>query len=105
YAAEGDEWMYGRGSHDKLTGSGDWRERIVLAEHRYMREDVALGLAFLVSAGALAGEPTPLARAFLAIGSAICGEDFAANGRTLASLGLSHLDVRGLQSVLAEGFK
>ena len=49
YAAEGEEWMYGRGSHDRLTDSGDWRERIVLTEHRYMLEDVRIGLSFLVS--------------------------------------------------------
>ena len=36
YATEGEIWMYGRGSHDRLTDSGDWRERIVLTEHRYM---------------------------------------------------------------------
>src|SRR4029077_12048745 len=29
-AREGEEVMYGRGSHDKLTDSGDWREHIVL---------------------------------------------------------------------------
>jgi opine dehydrogenase len=105
YAREGEEWMYGRGSHDKLTDSGDWRERIVLTEHRYMREDVAIGLSFLASVGKLAGVETPLVRAFLAIGSAICGEDFARNGRTLASLGLGHLDKAGLQALLAEGFR
>jgi opine dehydrogenase len=105
YASEGEEWMYGRGSHDRLTDSGDWRERIVLTEHRYMREDVALGLSFLVSVGELAGVATPLARAFLAIGSAICGEDFLGHGRTLASLGLAHLDRAGLQQLLAEGFQ
>jgi opine dehydrogenase len=105
YAQDGEEWMYGRGSHDKLTQSGDWRERIVLIEHRYMREDVAIGLSFLASVGELAGVPTPLARAFLAIGSAICGEDFAAKGRTLASLGLGHLDAAGLQALLAQGFR
>ena len=49
YAKAGDEWMYGRRVHQKLTDSGDWRERIVLTEHRYMLEDVAFGLAFLVS--------------------------------------------------------
>ncbi len=27
YASEGEQWMYGRGSHDRLTDSGDWRER------------------------------------------------------------------------------
>jgi opine dehydrogenase len=104
YAHEGEEWMYGRGSHDKLTDSGDWRERIVLTEHRYMLEDVRIGLSFLTSIGKLAGVPTPLAGAFLAVGSAICGEDFMRTGRTLPSLGLGHLDRAGLAQLLAEGF-
>ena len=105
YAREGEEWMYGRGSHEKITDSGDWRERIVLTEHRYMLEDVRIGLSLLASVGELAGVQTPLARAFLAIGSAICREDFMATGRTLASLGLGHLDRAGLTALLAEGFR
>jgi opine dehydrogenase len=104
YAAEGEPWMYGRGSHDRLTDSGDWRERIVLTEHRYMREDLRLGLSFLVSVAELAGVATPLAFSFLAIGGAICGEDFMDGGRTLASLGLGHLDRDELQTLLREGF-
>ena len=80
YASEGEQWMYGRGSHDRLTDSGDWRERIVLTEHRYMREDLRLGLSFIVSVADLAGVATPLAKAFLAIGGTICGEDFAKSG-------------------------
>lgn len=104
YARSGDEWMYGRGSHDKLTDSGDWREHIVLTEHRYMLEDVRIGLSFLVSVGRLAGVPTPLASAFLSIGAAICGEDFMATGRTLEGLGLGHLDKSGLKALLAKGF-
>jgi len=103
YAREGEEWMYGRGSHEKLTGSGDWREKIVLTHHRYMREDVALGLSFLASVGALAGVATPLTSAFLTIGAAICGEDFRRTGRTLASLGLGHLNGAGLKRLLHEG--
>src|SRR4029453_4217658 len=83
YAQEGEEWMYGRGSHDKLTQSGDWREKIVLTQHRYMLEDVRIGLSFLISVGELSGVPTPLARAFLAIGGTVCGEDFMQTGRTL----------------------
>jgi opine dehydrogenase len=104
YAREGEIWMYGRGSHDRLTDSGDWRERLVLTEHRYMREDLRIGLSFLVSVAQLAGVATPLARSFLGIGGAICGEDFSATGRTLASLGLGHLDRNGLQALLREGF-
>jgi opine dehydrogenase len=104
YASEGEQWMYGRGSHDRLTDSGDWREPIVLTEHRYMREDLRLGLSFLASVGELAGVATPLAFSFLAIGGAICGEDFMESGRTLASLGLDHLHYRELQTLLREGF-
>jgi opine dehydrogenase len=104
YAKEGEMWMYGRGSHDRLTDSGDWRERIVLTEHRYMREDLRLGLSLLVSVAALAGTPTPLAKAFLAIGGAICGEDFAQGGRTLETVGLGNLGKAELQALLRRGF-
>jgi len=104
YATEGEEWMYGRGSHERLTDSGDWREHIVLTRHRYMLEDTRIGLSLLISVAALAGVPVPLARAFLAIGSTICGEDFMRGGRTLGALGLGHLDRRGLQQMLRVGF-
>ena len=103
YAREGEVWMYGRGSHDRLTDSGDWREQIVLTEHRYMREDLRLGLSLLVSIAELAEVATPLARSFLAIGGAICSEDFLRTGRTLASLGLGNLGRSELQRLLREG--
>ena len=105
YASEGEQWMYGRGSHDRLTDSGDWRERIILREHRYMREDLRLGLSLLVSVAELAGVATQLAKAFLAIGGAICGEDFMQHGRTLASLGLGGLGRSELQTLLRDGFE
>jgi len=104
YASQGEQWMYGRGSHDRLTDSGDWRERIVLTEHRYMREDLRLGLSFLVSVAELAGVATPLAKAFLAVGGAICGEDFMKGGRTLERLGLGSLGRSELQAFLRHGF-
>jgi opine dehydrogenase len=104
YAKEGEIWMYGRGSHDRLTDSGDWRERIVLNQHRYMREDLRLGLSLLVSIAELAGVATPLARSFLAIGGAICNEDFSWTGRNLESLGFGKLKRDELQHLLREGF-
>jgi hypothetical protein len=70
------------GSHDRLTDSGDWRERIVPTGHRHA-EDTRIGLSFLVSVASL---PSPPAGALYAIGGAICGEDFPATGRTLKSL-------------------
>jgi opine dehydrogenase len=104
YAKSGDEWMYGRGSHDKLTDSGDWREHLVLTKHRYMVEDTRMGLSLLTSVGRLAGVPTPLASAFMAIGSAICGENFMDTGRPLAKLGLDGLNRTQLQQLLVDGF-
>ena len=105
YAREGEEWMYGRGSHDKLTESGDWREKIVLTEHRYMLEDVGIGLSFLASVAALAGVATPLVRAFLALGSTICNEDFMRTGRSLANLDLGELSIGDLKALLERGFR
>ena len=99
-----DRWMYGD-AHKRLVDSGDWREHIVLTQHRYMLEDVRIGLSFLVSCGELAGVPTPLARAFLAIGGSICGEDFMQTGRTLNSLGIGGLGRSVLQAVLATGMR
>ena len=97
------EWMYGGAAHEKLTDSGDWRENLVLTEHRYMREDVACGLAFLVSMADWAGVPAPTARGLLAIGSAICDADFERDGRTLASIGLAGLSRAEMTDLLENG--
>ena len=98
-----DQWMYGNLAHDKLTESGDWRERLILTEHRYMREDVALGLAFLVSVAEWAGVPCPVGRGLLALGSAVCGEEFCQTGRTLESLGLAELGRDQMAGLLETG--
>jgi len=101
---EGDgEWMYGREAHGELTDSGDWRERIVLTEHRYMLEDTALGLSFLESVGRWCGTPAPIAAGFLAIASAIASRPLYAEGRTLENLGLAELSHEQLHALLHEG--
>jgi len=103
YRADGDEWMYGRKVHAKLTDSKDWSEKIVLAEHRYMREDVEQGLAFLVSVADWACVPCPVARGLLAIASAVLGRDLRASGRSLENLGLADLDAVAMRTLLSEG--
>lgn len=100
YRADGDEWMYGRRVHKKLTDSGDWRERIVLTEHRYMREDVEYGLALLVSVCEWAGVACPVARGLLALGSAVLGRDLRKGERTLDALGLSRMSREELRRLL-----
>ncbi len=105
YRADGEEWMYGRRVHKKLTDSGDWRERIVLTEHRYMREDVALGLAFLVSVCEWALVACPVARGLLALGSAVLGRDLRATGRTLENLKLARLKLPEMKQLLHDGLR
>ena len=103
YAKEGDEWMYGRGAHDKLTDSGDWREDIDLTAHRYMFEDLRLGLSLFSSIGKWAGVEAPLVNAFLAIGGAINNRNFYAEGRTLDSLGLAGKSRDEMSNLLLNG--
>lgn len=98
-----DRWMYGD-AHDRLTESGDWRERIDLRTHRYMREDVAYGLAFLVSVARWAGVAAPVASGLLAIASAALAEDlYRGSPRTLEALGLAGLERAALCRLLREG--
>ncbi len=103
YASDGDEWMYGRAAHERLTDSGDWREHIVLTEHRYMLEDTALGLSFLVSIGRWSGTPCSVSEGFLSIASAITDRNLYDEGRTLENLGLADLSREQMQTLLHEG--
>jgi len=97
-----DRWMYGD-AHERLTESGDWREHIDLATHRYMREDVQYGLALLVSVADWAGVPAPVATGLLALGAAVVGEDFRHGPRTLESLGLAKLSRADMTRLLQDG--
>lgn len=97
-----DRWMYGN-AHDKLVDSGDWREHIDLRTHRYMREDVAYGLAFLVSVAEWAGLDVPVASGLLAIAGAVCEEPLADGPRTLRALGLQGLDRTAMKQLLERG--
>lgn len=100
---ENDRWMYGN-AHDKLVDSGDWREHIDLAKHRYMREDVVFGLAFLVSVARWARVSCPVARGLLAIAGAVLGENLEDGPRTLASLGLASFDTMRMRRLLERGW-
>ena len=103
YDDKRDEWMYGNASHERLTDSGDWREKIDLVHHRYMLEDVEMGLAFLVSCADYAGVKAPIATGLLAMGSAITGRNLRESGRTLENLKLSGMSRAALTNMLTNG--
>lgn len=97
-----DRWMYGD-AHNRLVDSGDWREHIVLTEHRYMTEDIHYGLAFLVSVADWARVPAPVATGLLAIASAVCGRNLRQGRRTLEALGLAGLSRAEMATLLVRG--
>jgi opine dehydrogenase len=96
------EWMYPRESKQLLMASRLWQEEIGYT-HRYVTEDIACGLAFLVSVADYAGVAVPVARSLLTIAGVVAGTDFMETGRTLKSLGLSKLSLAELKRLLIEG--
>jgi len=98
-----DRWMYGD-AHKRLVDSGDWREHIDLHTHRYMTEDVVMGLAFLASVARWAGCDAPVAHGLLAVAGGILGRDLRTGPRTLEAMGLYGLDRDAMAVALGEGF-
>lgn len=96
-------WMYGNLAHDKLVSSGDWHEKLDLDRHRYMSEDIEMGLNLLASIARWAGVPSPTAHGLLQLGQVAAGRDFARTGRTLETLGLARLSRADMQALLAKG--
>lgn len=97
-----DRWMYGD-AHQKLVDSGDWREHIDLHQHRYMTEDVVLGLAFLDSVAQWVSREAPVTRGLLAVAGAILGRDLRHGPRTLAALSLYTRTPDQMKELLWEG--
>jgi opine dehydrogenase len=104
YDDERDEWMYGNSSHEKLTDSGDWRENIDLKTHRYMREDIAIGLVFYATLGDWAGVEMPVSKGLIALASAVVEENLQSGPRSWTGLGLSKINRRELSDSLKQGF-
>ena len=98
-AAEG---LYGVGARDKLIASGLWSETLTY-EHRYVSEDVALGLTLLESAARTAGVVTPATSGLLGVFGALLGRDLA-GGRALDHLGLGDLTRREVLAFFHDGW-
>jgi opine dehydrogenase len=98
-AAEG---LYGVGAREKLAQSGLPNEALTLG-HRYVTEDVELGLALLVSLAEAVETPTPVCRSILTLFALLLGRDPLAEGRTWERLGLKGLGRDRVRSILRTG--
>ncbi len=97
------EGLYGAGARDKLIASGLWSETLTY-EHRYVSEDVALGLTLFESAGRTAGVATPATSGLLGVFGALLGRELA-GGRALDHLGLGDLTRREVLALLHDGWQ
>jgi opine dehydrogenase len=100
-AAEG---LYGTGAKAKLVASGLWDERLTFG-HRYVTEDVALGLVLYVTLGRALAVPTPAMEAVLGCFRRLLPEDPEPGGRSLARLGLDGLGPPALRELFARGWE
>jgi opine dehydrogenase len=70
-------------------------------EHKYIAEDVPVGLMPMQALGAAGGVPTPAIDALVATACTMAGNDFAAEARTLERMGLSGMDAAGIRAAVA----
>jgi opine dehydrogenase len=100
HAAEG---LYGAGAKAKLIASGLWSEPLTF-EHRYVSEDVELGLPFLESAARSVTVASPAVSGLLGVFGALLGRPLAGRGRDLDHLGLGELTVREVRELFHDGW-
>ncbi len=99
-AAEG---LYGAGARERLTRSGLWNETLTF-QHRYVTEDVALGLPLLESAARTVGVETPAVTGLLLVFGALLERRLQGQGRDLAHLGLGDFLKREIHELLHDGW-
>lgn len=73
-------------------------------DHKYISEDVPVGLVPMRALGAAAGVQTTAIDALVTIACIIAGNDFASQARTLDRLGLTGMDTSHIRSIVAAGF-
>ena len=99
-AAEG---FYGIGARARVAQSRIFEETLSL-EHRYVTEDVALGLSLFESAGRTATVDTPAVSGLLHVFEVLVGRRLGGHGRALEHLGLGDLSLREIRAFLQEGW-
>ncbi|MFO7173006.1 MAG: NAD/NADP octopine/nopaline dehydrogenase family protein [Bacillota bacterium] len=72
-------------------------------DHRYLWEDVPTGLVPFAALGEAAGVETPVISGLVHLAGSLHGRDYAAQGRTLARMGLSGLGPDEILTFVMEG--
>jgi opine dehydrogenase len=98
------EGLYGVGAKQKLVESGLWSE-VITHEHRYVTEDVALGLSFFESAARTVTVATPAVSGLLAVFGVLLGRRLTGEGRALEHHGLGDLSLREIRALLVDGWE
>jgi len=72
--------------------------------HKYIAEDVPVGLMPMQALGAAAGVPTPAIDAVIRLAAVLAASDFAATARTLDRMGLAGMDAAQIRRTFDRGF-
>jgi opine dehydrogenase len=102
--ARATEGLYGAGARQKLIASGLWHETLTY-EHRYVAEDVVLGLSLLESAARTVSTASPTISGLLNVFGALLGRPLSGRGRDLDHLGLGELSLREIRTLLHDGWQ
>jgi len=73
--------------------------------HKYIAEDVPVGLMPMSAFGRAASVPTPAIDAVILLAQTLAGKDFAGEARTLERMGLAGMDAAQIQQTLRDGFR
>ena len=73
--------------------------------HKYIAEDVPVGLVPMSALGAAAGVPTPAIDAVIGLAQILAGSDFAGDARSLDRMGLAGMNAEQIQATFEHGFR
>jgi opine dehydrogenase len=74
-------------------------------DHKYIAEDVPVGLMPMLALGQAAGVRMPRITAVIELARTLAGDDFAEAARTLQRMGLAGMDGAEIRRVVMEGFR
>ena len=72
--------------------------------HKYIAEDVPVGLMPMQALGVAAGVATPAIGAVIRLATILAGDDFAASARTLDRMGVAGMDAAQIRRTFESGF-